>query len=86
MQVYNSSMAKPYLGILKKIEVLWNKPLIDHLFMLVGAWLNFLFAYTSPTVCTNLILMHIGENVSFITTSIDVKLVEIANKGMICSW
>ena len=63
----------------------WNLTLTDQLFMLVRILYDFLLAYAFPAVCTDLVDMHIGENVGFIATSIDVELIEISHERMVCT-
>ena len=38
---------------------------------------------STPTICADLIAVNVGKDVSLVTTTIDVELIKVANKGVI---
>lgn len=78
-------MAKPYLWFWQQHEVIRNLHLCQDLKMLLVIQINLFALNIAPAVRSNLIAMHVTEDVCLVATAIDIKLVEVADKAMVCA-
>ena len=85
MLVNHSRMAKPYFWLWQQHEVVRNLHLCQDLKMLIVIQINLFALDVAPTVRSNLIAMHITKDVGFIAATINVELVEVADKAMVCT-
>ena len=83
--VDHSCMAKPYLWLWQQHEVIRNLHLCQDLKMLLVIQINLFALNIAPAVRSNLIAMHVTEDVCLVATAIDIELVEVADKAMVCA-
>ena len=76
-------MAKPYLWLWQQHEVVRNLHLCQDLKMLLVIQIDLFALNIAPAIRSNLIAMHVTKDVCFIAASIDIELVEVADKAMV---
>ena len=86
MFICHGSVTEANLRLCEKLIPLIVIFMLHQQFMLVTERLNLFNFYRSPRICADGIRVHVAENVSLISTPINQKLVEIANKRVICAW
>ena len=82
--VNHRCMPKSNLRLGQQTEVIRYLKLRYNRQMLLIIQVNFLTLHVAPTVGPDLITVHVGEDVSFITASIHIELVEEAHEAMVC--
>lgn len=77
------SVTKSDLGFGQQVEVVWDLAIGDQRYLLLWVWLDFSTFNVAPTIGSYLVAVHVWEYVGLITTTVDVKAVEIAHKWVI---
>ena len=85
MLICHSGVSKTNLRLYKNLIPFIVIFMLHQQFMLLAERLNLFNFDRSPRIGTDWIRMHVAENVSLIPTPIHQKLVEIANKRVICA-
>lgn len=83
VHIDHCSVAKSYLGFGQQVEVVWDLAIGDQLYLLLWVWLNFSTFNIAPAIGSYLVAVHVWEYMGLVTTTVDVKPVEIADKWVI---
>ena len=83
--IYNGCVAKTDFGLEEKLEHLWYQAIVYKVSMLLRALLNLVCIHCAPFVCSNLIRVHVREDVSLISATIHIELIEMSHESMVRS-
>ena len=76
----DSGVPKSNFRFLKKAQVVRNAASRQQHHMLLRVWFYFLTLDIAPAIGADLVAVHIGEDMSFVATSVNIKLIEISDE------
>jgi hypothetical protein len=85
LMVYHRTVTKPDLGILQQVQIGGNQILSEQRPMVLRILVDKLDWHGFPAVGADLVLMDIGKDMGFVAAPVYVKVVEVADEGVICA-
>ena len=76
----DSGVPKSNFRLLKETQVAGNPASRQQQHMLLRVWFHFVTLDIAPAIGADLVAVHVGEDMSFVATSVNIKLIEISDE------